>query len=400
MELNLQFGYGMMDHSRSLIEQWGGGTVILSPRDLSANQLSKLAKEIGALQKGAVLLDPQFYLPHADHERLNSHDYWPDSYSTSAFWSGSELRTLLSKLDALNRSLGCHSLIAPGLYADRVDDDWLARQKVVLEEATAALTTPVLATVALSADAVRSDQAIEDILASAEAWEVAGIYLVCEHPNGDYIVTDPTWLTNVLDLVAGFRLKGKQVIVGYSNHQMLALSCVGANALASGTWMNVRSFPPDKFRTQYEDEIKQRATWYYCPQALSEYKIPFLDIAMRQGVLAEMAPPAEFESAFAWPLFAGSQPTSVGWSEQAAFRHYLQCLWHQTKNSHRVTFDETCAEQERALDAADVFLTRLHTAGVRGQLRDFKNAVDANRAALAVIKSSRGPLLRRKWSVL
>src|SRR5690606_7813383 len=142
---------------------------------------------------------------------------------------------------------------------------------------------PLFATVALGADAVKSDESIDEVLAAAETWGVAGVYLVCEHPKGEYLLTDPTWLSNVLDLVAGLRLKGKTVIVGYCNHQMLALACVGANAIASGTWMNVRSFPPAKFRAQYDDEIKQRAIWYYCPQALSEYKVPFLDIAKKQG---------------------------------------------------------------------------------------------------------------------
>ena len=291
MELQLQFGYGMMVHSRVLIRDWGGGTVILSPRDLNPRQLRQLAGDIISTPNGEVLLDPQFYLPYADHGRLTSHDYWPAEYSTDGFWSGAEIRELIRKLVALNTALRCKAMLLPGLYAERVDDDWLARQKLVIDEAGALTEFPLFVTVALGADAVRSDDQIDDILAAAETWEVAGVYLVCEHPRGEYLVTDPTWLANVLDLVAGLRLKNLDVVIGYCNHQMLALACVGANAIASGTWMNVRSFPPDKFRSQYDEEIKQRATWYYCPQALSEYKVPFLDIALKQGVLSEMAPP-------------------------------------------------------------------------------------------------------------
>lgn len=259
MELKLQFGYGMMDHSRASVEAWGGATVILSPRDLTPNQLSRLAGDINALNGGGVMLDPQFYLPYADHERLTSHDYWPDQYSTAGFWSGTELRVLLTKLGQLNTSLGCKAFVLPGLFAERVDDDWTARQRMMIEEARAVSTLPLFVTVALGADTVKSDDAIDEVLSAAEHWSAQGVYLVAEHPNGEYLVTDPAWLANVLDLVAGLRLKGKTVIVGYCNHQMLVLACAGANAMASGTWMNVRSFPPDKFRMQYEDEIKQRA---------------------------------------------------------------------------------------------------------------------------------------------
>src|SRR5689334_11376800 len=82
MDLYLQFGYGMMDHCRSLLSAWGGGTVILSPRDLRHEQLVRLASEIIDTPNGAVLVDPQFYLPHADHERLVAHAYWPKDYDS------------------------------------------------------------------------------------------------------------------------------------------------------------------------------------------------------------------------------------------------------------------------------------------------------------------------------
>ncbi len=75
MELGLQFGYGMMDHCRSLIAAWGGGTAVLSPRDLNGDQLRRLAVSLKALPNARVLVDPQVYLPHSDHERLCSHDY-------------------------------------------------------------------------------------------------------------------------------------------------------------------------------------------------------------------------------------------------------------------------------------------------------------------------------------
>ena len=94
MELNLQFGYGMMDHSRHLIQTWGGGTVILSPRDLDGPQLQRLADDIRGLQNGRVLLDPQFYLPRTDHHRLTAHGYWPDAYETNAFFGGNARRLL------------------------------------------------------------------------------------------------------------------------------------------------------------------------------------------------------------------------------------------------------------------------------------------------------------------
>jgi hypothetical protein len=181
---------------------------------------------------------------------------------------------------------------------------------------------------------------------------------------------------------------------------MLIAATAKVDAIASGTWMNVRSFPPDKFRGDYDDEIKQRTKWYYCPQSLSEFKIPFLDIANRLGVLQSMAPADEFDSVFAASLFSGAQPTAVAFPEQASFRHYLHCLRHQAISSEKSTFDATVAHHENLLTTARDLLQTLRRSGVVGQGRDFGEIIDVNMAALAVLKGTRGPVLRRKWSTL
>jgi len=173
---------------------------------------------------------------------------------------------------------------------------------------------------------------------------------------------------------------------------------VRASAICSGTWMNVRSFPPDKFRSAYEEEIRQRATWYYCPQALSEYRVPFLDIAQRQGVLARMGPPPDLDGGYARHLFEGPQPTSVGFSEQLAFRHYLHALRGQVRKLENSSYDEARDSQNNLLDEAEDLLRTLSASGVRGQWRDFSESLDVNRAALSLLDSLRGSVLRRRWS--
>lgn len=399
MELYLQFGYGMMQHCLHLLSEWSGGTAVLSPRDLNDDQLRRLSASIAEVDAGRVLLDPQFYLPHADHERLCAHDYWPCEYETGAFFQGRHLRTLLEKLRSLNDSLESYAVILPGLLATEIDDDWLESQRAVLEEGQLIIDDrPLYATIALGADAVRSQDQIASLLEAASDWRAHAYYVVCEHPNGEYLVQDPNWLANVLDLSAGLRLTGAKVILGYCNHQMLATATVRVNAICSGTWMNVRSFPPDKFRSIYDEEVRRRATWYYCPQALSEYKIPFLDVAQRQNLLERMAPAPELDGGYVSHLFEGPQPTAVGLTEQLAFRHYLHCLRGQVQSTQGSGYDEVMAIQNALLDSAEDLLGTLSSAGVRGQRRDFSDCIDVNRAALALLDSLRGPVLRRRWS--
>ena len=122
------------------------------------------------------------------------------------------------------------------------------------------------------------------------------------------------------------------------------------------------SFPPEKFYSAYEEEIRQRATWYYCPQALSEYKIPFLDVAWRQRLLSRMAPYPQLDGGYAQRLFEGPQPTTVGFSEQLAFRHYLHALPGQVQAVNAESYDEARAAQGALLDAAEDLLRILSSA--------------------------------------
>jgi len=396
MELYLQVGWGMMAHCRALIEEWGGGTVILSPRDLSRRQLIGLSGDLHDVG-GAVLLDPQFYLPRADHHRLTSHSYWPEDYDTAAF-AGEGRQVMMQELADLNKLLGTTHFIVPGERAETANDIWLESQWGFLTAVRETTDQPLIATLCLSGEAVRSEEQIGLVMAQAERMNVPGYYLVTERPGLAYLVDDPSWLANTLDLAAGLRRLGANVIVGYSNHQQLIMACAGVNAIASGTWMNVRSFFPDKFRSTYEEEIKRRTTWYYCPQALSEYTLPFLDIGVRQGLRSELRP--DPWTPYADSIFAVRQPSASGWSESQAFRHYLAALCAQVQSSTCGNFDEAVTTHQALLGRAESNLNRFRENGIFSGERGFWGALNANRAALTMLERTHGPILRRRWADL
>lgn len=401
MELYLQFGYGMMDHCRHLVKSWSGGTVILSPRDLERKQLVKLSGEIRALPGGRVLLDPQFYLPRSDHHRLTSHDYWPDTYQTNGFFGGPGMQTMMNDVLQLNRDMGSDAFVLPGLLATAIDEDWVGTLRATAEHAaTMNAGIPLYATVALNAESVRNTVGIQEVLAEFETIDVAGAYLLFEHPNGNYIVNDPVWLSNALELAAGLRLLGKTVIVGYANHQLLCLGAASVNAVASGTWLNVRAFSPDRFRAADEEDQKRKTVWYYDPSSLSEYKPLFLDMALQRGVLASMAPPPAFGSNYAAQLFSGVQPSSVGFGEQDAFRHYLQCMMHQARGVRGETFDATVTSLRQLLDSAERQAGLLESSGVLAGARKFGEGFDPVRSALSSLEATRGAMLRRAWATI
>jgi hypothetical protein len=397
MKLYLQFGHGMMAHCAELLGDNIAGGVVLSPRDLTLKQLIDVASKTN-VQKKTVLFDPQCYIRDADHERLTQHAYWKvfKKTATNSILTGDGAAEIIKPLYDYNVGLETEAVLLPGLMADAVTRDWLTLHRNIASEGARLIKDrPVFSTIALSTDATVDETQIEAVVEEGARWNVAGFYVVAQAAK--YLVEDINWLANLMILTAGLKLSGKKVIVGYSNHQSLCLAAANVDAIASGTWLNVRAFDPNKFYIPDEDEISRRTTWYYCPQALSEYKIVFLDAARRTGILGELKAPAALGSKFADPLFSGAAPTSVNWTEQPAFRHYLTCLNGQVLQAREDSFDETVNQYRSLLDNAEAILKRFRANGVLGGDRDFSQILDINRSALTMLTQARGAQLRRTW---
>ena len=397
MKLYLQFGYGMIKHCVALLADSVAEGVILSPRDLTLKQLVEVAQNTNGADK-AVLFDPQCYIRDADHARLTQHNYWKifKKTATNSILTSNGAAQIIAPLYAYNVALETDAVLLPGLMADAVTSDWLNLHRNIATEGTRIITDrPVYSTIALSTDATADESQIEAVVEEAARWNVSGFYVVAQAAK--YLVEDINWLANLLILTAGLKLLGKKVIVGYSNHQSLCLAAANVDAIASGTWLNVRAFDPSKFYIPDEDEASRRTTWYYCPQALSEYKIVFLDAAKRTGILNAMSPPTILGSNFADPLFAGAAPTSVNWNEQPAFRHYLTCLNGQALQARKNSFDATVDLHRSLLDEAEANLKKFRANGVLGGDRDFTQILDINRSAITMLTHARGAQLRRVW---
>jgi hypothetical protein len=123
-------------------------------------------------------------------------------------------------------------------------------------------------------------------------------------------------------------------------------------------------------------------------------------MARKFGRLGEMAPTQEMEGRFTEHLFQGGQPSTIGLTEQSAFRHYLSSLKLQVELLNKNTFDEVLEANQQMLTDADTLLKQLTADNIRGQNRDFSEIVDISRAALSVFARTRGAIMRRAWASL
>lgn len=401
MELYLQFGYGMKQITMDLSNDWKGTTAILSPRDISPEQLEKWRD---GFKKAGVktLFDPQCYYPKSNHKGLVKYNYWDSSFSTKLESMDTFEESMTKSILTYNEIAETDEYIIPSAMLN-YDEAWFKRwyktsEKLV--DATKKIVTGKkhILTLALPSELLlQKEDEIEKIVETTEKLDVDGYYIIAHAPQDKYLVDVPMWLINVMQLCAGLKLQGRKVIMGYGNHQLLCLTASGIDAMATGTYLNVRRFT-NKF--EEDNSILRKSIWYYYPNALSEYKMGFLDTAYNNGLLDQMKPKKEMDKGYVDILFSGALPSATAFKETMAFKHYLNCVRVQMKNLQKESFKDTIIANEVMLETAMRRIEFLERNGVYAQARSFKDMVDVNRSALQRLEKNRGFQLQQEWGYL
>lgn len=398
MELYLQFAWGMKKIVLELSKDWGGATTILSPRDISPKQLETWNRE---LKKANVktLFDPQCYYPKCNHKGLIQYEYWDSSFATKMMGSSSFEDELIRSILNYNNISETSEFIIPSnmlIY----DEKWLGRweknaerlinaSRKIVKDRKIILTLSIPDSVLL-----QKEDEVEKIIELTEKMDVDGYYIVAHPPQDKYLIDTPMWLINMMQLCAGLKLQGRKVIMGYGNHQFLCLTATGIDAMATGTYLNVRRFT-NKF--EEDDTIMRKSVWYYYPAALSEYKMGFLDTAYNNGVLQQMKPTKEMDNGYVDLLFSGALPSTTAFKEPMAFKHYLNCVKVQMGLLMKKTYRETIIANEVLLENAIRRIEYMEKNGIYAQARSFKDMVDVNRSALQRLDKNRGFQLQQEW---
>lgn len=398
MDLYLQMGHGMQSLCLELISNWERGTVILSPVNLMPEKTIPFAKQIKAAG-GTVLFDPQMFYPKEGHNKLKQYDYWPqDGVSIS---DKNTDQTICRELLRINNNIASSAIILPGIEMGESQFEYgLNRMQQYSNFFASRTEKPLYATLCLYSETIRNNQSIEALVELVRSLPVAGYYIIPHPSNGEYIVSDPLWVIGMMKLVSCLKLQNKTVVVGYSNHQALVYALAGVDAIASGTYMNTRSFIPSKFKSPRDDDIKQKSTWYYLPTAFSEYKAALLDVAKRRGFLDKFVPQGAFANEYSAMLFAGAQPSSTNYRERNSFLHYLHCLKIQCEMLTTDSYLDAYSTYEFMLNSSENTMTELKKRGMTGQNRDFAPALEANRVAMCANDEDYGFRLKLDWSEL
>ncbi|WP_432407337.1 hypothetical protein [Wukongibacter sp. M2B1] len=180
-------------------------------------------------------------------------------------------------------------------------------------------------TLALGPDVVKNKEVFDQLISKCINYNVDGFYFVLKSPNNQFLITDEEYLYALMDGFISLIISEKDILLGYANQQSLIYSAVGVETIASGNFRNVRSFDPDIFVENEEEDFKRRGIWYYDGNSLSEYKQQQLSLAYRRGLNTYFGPQCEYCK----NLLDSSNPATILWREPFPFKHYLHELRNQ-----------------------------------------------------------------------
>ena len=113
MNFFLQFGHGMKQMSIDLAKKWGEATVILSPRDITPDQLVQWSPSF--LKNNVhTLFDPQMYYPRSNNPNLMKYHFW-NTHVTTIANNGSHIKmeTILDSIIKYNQDAQTKNIILP-----------------------------------------------------------------------------------------------------------------------------------------------------------------------------------------------------------------------------------------------------------------------------------------------
>lgn len=398
MKLFLQYGYGMKQYTLDLAKLWNETNVIMSPRDTTAQQCSdwgKLFNDAGC----NTYFDPQCFYPDNDVYNLPNYSYWNFANYHSL---NKNIKKLLENVKHYNNEINSKIYLLPCNYKS-YDDNWckdyIKFAKMISETSKDVMgDKPRYLTLLMpSIFLLQKDEIYDNFVDSLSKLDIDGFYVLAEAFKSNYLIEEPSWVSNVLYICASLKLSGKKIIYGYGNHQLLPLALANIEAMASGTWVNVRTF---NNRFIQDNSPKSRNIWVYHPHALSEYKLEFLDLAYNHGYLSSVFPEtADYMGENINKLISSKvSPSSSGFKERDSFIHYLRCLSHQVEVLNTKSYSFTFSTYEMMLNTAESEISRLENLGFIHNERSFKSYIDINRSAIHRLDQKFGFALKMDWN--
>lgn len=360
----IQMGYNGGKLGPDMMEREFADGAILSPADFDKDRNMELAREFHDAN-GDVLFDPQFYIPRADRENLESYDYFGehggDDFDTADV--GGDLTDLSERLIELQDWLEVDAYLSPARTLDTFSttkiDEWLDYTEAFIRAVDdIGRGIPVLASLPLEGKPLNDKDQRDTLLNRITGVDPEGFYVSVEFDQSNrYPLSGASNVYSYLDLLNTLRKNRFEVLVGHTHHVAHLFMGIGINAFASGHYNNLRAFDQRRWDPDNNQGGGRLITKYYTDKLLNELRLdPDLDL-MYQKSGFDMDE-IRMSSPYDTPLFNSSDPPStVGWNfRRGAWDHYLWSCYQISRRYRGKSLTERYeAAMSKIVEAEDLF---------------------------------------------
>ncbi len=280
-----------------------------------------------------MLFDPQFYttvLVGTRDRCLRRYPYWR-TLRRSYFNDSANIRTSVQETLDYQLTLNVARLLSPSIEIDSFGSAdcnislLLANESIRYHQElsnTNLALPPLLISLIVSEACLSSPTNFNSFLDEISIMPSAGFYLIVYRVESQYRARfDPNALENLLYLVYVLaEINSYEVICGYSDFVGTLLCAVGAKAIGTGWFSNLRQFTMDRF---LPPSPRRRARQRYSSQPLMNSIFLYeMDIIHRRGQLNSIMSGTTYDAVFN----TVANPSNAPWAMDVSTLHHWQVL--------------------------------------------------------------------------
>lgn len=332
-----QMGWGRGDLIDTGLAQGTLHGAVLGPRDADPSEIVACARKWnGSLKgKGLTFLDPQFYvttIPSPKDGKLSEYPYYAPALTRASF-GPKEASDYAKRVLEFQSTLDVTRWTSPTVLVSGFRDPW---SQIALSLAQASIAEygqreskvrkPLLASFVVDELALRDRPALDEYLDSLTALEADGFYLIVRRNDPIYpanyeedALVNLMYMTYVLGAVNSY-----EVVHGYTDIVGLLLLAVGAKAVATGWYSNLRQFSLTRFEDRKKGGHPPRERYTSRILLNSILVNPELAQIFAAGKLGQVLSKTSYDGAL------GKNPAGVEWPRRTSCLHH----WRFSERSH------------------------------------------------------------------
>ena len=329
MKILHQAGHNTTWNTDTLNTDRIGHGIIFSPVHLEYKRMIDISQSI----KNDSILDPQFYIPNSQKNKLNSYPFFPekklDGFSTSAYHAISS--EIAQECIEFQIKQDYFALIIPARYYSEMITDYIDKQARFTVDAFLKIINDlkvrkkVFLTLPLTISMILDTKYRLSLLNWITSYStIDGIYLLVNFDENRKQILDYNKLLEYLKFIKEIKNTGLELITGYNNTEGLLLTLLDVDYITMGAYENTRKFSVDKFLDAEGDRRGPVARLYF-PNLLNWVKFNSIIEIKSQHVeiWRKIYTPTEYMDNVI------ELNTAPHFTQPALYKHYFKLIEHQ-----------------------------------------------------------------------